>query len=102
MALTGIARIALVLLERAAELGLDRTGLLRSVGLDEAELREPDKRVPAAKIEDLWRAVVKLVPQSDLGFQIGSSFTSTSDAMRLPDFGSVVVRTSRSPTAAKA
>ena len=72
---TGIGRIPLALLSHAEKLGLDRGEVLRSAGLHEETLRDPDARIPASKIEKMWRAMISRAPHSALGVEMGASFT---------------------------
>jgi len=70
--LTGITSIALSMLHRHDELGMDRDELLRVCGLTPEELEDPDARIPVARIVDLWRIVIERVHDPELGVRIGS------------------------------
>ncbi len=48
--LTGIARLPLVILGISPRLGLDPAELMRAGSIDALDLRDPDARVPFAKI----------------------------------------------------
>ena len=61
---SGLARLALMQLERAPQLGVARATLLREAKLDESQLRDPDARIPLAAVARLWRAVTKHVPDA--------------------------------------
>jgi len=69
---SGLARAALMHLERAARLGVPRAELLREARLHEEQLRDPDARVPRSAIVRLWRAVAARVPDSALGLRYGA------------------------------
>jgi AraC-like DNA-binding protein len=75
MGLTAVARIPLALLGHAVGLGLDRSELLRKVGLRDEVLEDPDRRVPASKLEHLWRVVITQASCPALGIRIGASLT---------------------------
>jgi AraC-like DNA-binding protein len=69
---SGLARAALMHLERAARLGVPREELLQDARLHEEQLRDPDARVPRSAIVRLWRAVGARVPDSTLGLRYGA------------------------------
>jgi AraC-like DNA-binding protein len=71
--LTGLARIPLHMLNHVEEVGLDRGELMHAAGLDEAELRDPDARIPVSKIWNLWRIVIERVPDPALGVRMGAA-----------------------------
>jgi len=71
---TGLARLPIVLLDRAEKLGMDRAELVRMTGLTEETLADPEARIPAAKIEALWRAMVARAPHPALGIRVGSAY----------------------------
>src|SRR5262245_66003368 len=79
---SGLARVALLHLERATRFGVPRAELLREVRLTEEQLRDPDARVPRSAIVRLWRAVASRVPDSAFGLRYGAEF-------RLREFGLV-------------
>jgi AraC-like DNA-binding protein len=70
--LTGIASIALSMLHRVEQLGLDREELVGIVGFTQNELEDSDARVPVTKIVELWRQVIERVPDPELGVRLGS------------------------------
>lgn len=69
---SGLARLALVHLERTTRLGVPRETLLREARLDERQLRDPDSRIPLAAVARLWRAVTSHVSDPALGLRIGT------------------------------
>jgi AraC-like DNA-binding protein len=69
---TGHVRLALVLLDRAPQLGVSRDTLLREAKLDERQLRDPAGRVPLAAIARLWRALASSVSDPALGLRVGA------------------------------
>jgi AraC-like DNA-binding protein len=69
--LTGIARLPLLVLDAAREMGLDEGELMRAAGLSEAELSDPDARVELAKLWGLWRAVIDRSEDPFLGLHMG-------------------------------
>jgi hypothetical protein len=71
---TGLARLPIVLLDRAEKLGMDRAELVRATGLTEEMLGDPEARIPASKIEALWRVMASRVSHPALGIRVGSTF----------------------------
>lgn len=69
---SGLARLALMHLERTTRLGLPRAQLLREARLTEAQLRDPDTRIPLAAIARLWRAATARLPEPTLGLRLGA------------------------------
>ena len=69
--LTGLVRIPLLVLEQASELGLDRDELMRAAALDEAELEDPDARIPFSNVLKLWQAVDEHSGDPAIGLRIG-------------------------------
>ena len=69
---SGLARLALLHLERAAQLGVSRDTLLREAKLDERQLRDPDSRIPLTAVTRLWRAVSDHVSDPTIGLRIGA------------------------------
>ena len=69
--LTGIARLPLRFLRGAPKLGLAPADLLQRAGLRERDLRDPDARVPLARILDLWRAIIDQAADPVLGLSFG-------------------------------
>jgi AraC-like DNA-binding protein len=70
--LTGLARLPLLMLARAKELGVDEGELLRAAGLTEPELSDPDARVELSKLWGLWRALIERSDDPHLGLNMGS------------------------------
>jgi AraC-like DNA-binding protein len=70
--LTGLARIPLLILQRAEELGLDRAQLMSAAGIEEGSLRDPDSRVPVRRIFLLWRACLERCSDPTVGLRMGS------------------------------
>ena len=79
---SGLARVALMHLAHAARWGVPRAELLREARLDEAQLHDPDARVPRAALVRLWQAVASHVPDPALGLRLGT-------AVRAREFGLV-------------
>ena len=73
--LTGLARLPLMFLRQAPELGMDPDELMSAAGLRREELSKPDAQVPLVKILDLWRAMIAFAPDRDLGLRIGCGLT---------------------------
>jgi AraC-like DNA-binding protein len=70
---TGLARMALIHLERTTRLGVDRADLLKAAGLTEAQLRDPDARIPLSTMARLWRAAADRLPDPALGLSLGAA-----------------------------
>lgn len=68
---TGLARIPLIALELAAELGLDPEQIENRAGLTEQKLADPDARVPLSKLASTWQAVIALKPEESIGLRVG-------------------------------
>jgi AraC-like DNA-binding protein len=79
---SGLARAALMHLDRAARFGVLRADLLHEARLNEEQLRDPDARVPRSAIVRLWRAVASRAPDSTIGLRYGAEW-------RLREFGLV-------------
>ena len=71
--ITQLARLSLMLLDYAAQQGLDRAQLIRSIGLSEEDLNDPDSRVKTAKGVQLWRAVDEALGDPALGLHVGAA-----------------------------
>lgn len=71
--LTMLARLPASMLERAREMGMDRGALERAAGLVEADLSDPDARIPKVKMLALWREVLEHVGDPLCGLKIGST-----------------------------
>jgi AraC-like DNA-binding protein len=69
---SGLARLALMHLERTTQMGVSRATLMREARLDERQLRDPDSRIPLAAVGQLWRAAAKHVPDPAFGLRLGA------------------------------
>ncbi len=78
LAMTGLARIPLIVLQSAEAQGLDREELMHAAGLTEEELRDADSRVSMVKLWNVWRAAIRRSDDPGLGVHIGSSATARS------------------------
>ena len=67
----GLARIALMVLDRTSRWGLPRDEILREARLDETQLRDPDSRIPVAAIARLWRAIAARATDPTIGLRLG-------------------------------
>jgi AraC-like DNA-binding protein len=72
-----------------------RAALLREARLDEAQLRDPDARVPRSALVRLWYAVASRVPDPTLGLRLGTE-------VRAREFGLVGYTMALSQTVAAA
>jgi AraC-like DNA-binding protein len=79
LAMTGLARIPLIVLQSAEAHGLDRDELMRAAGLTEEELADADARISMVKVWSVWRAAIERSSDPGLGVQIGT----TADARSL-------------------
>jgi AraC-like DNA-binding protein len=70
--LTGLARLPLILLQRAGEAGLPKHELMKEAGLDEEALHDPDSRLPMRRMGLLWRACLERSSDTFLGLHFGS------------------------------
>jgi AraC-like DNA-binding protein len=70
---SGLARIPLIALDLAEELGLDPERLEAMAGLTEQKLADPDDRVPLRMLVATWQAVVALKPEESIGLRVGRS-----------------------------
>ena len=61
-----------IVLRQAEELGLKRGELLRASGLREADLAEPDSRIPMRKWFGLWRCILESTDDAGVGLRMGS------------------------------
>jgi AraC-like DNA-binding protein len=68
---SALARVALMHVERTTRWGVDREDLLRAAKIDEAQLRDPDARIPLSAIVRLWHAAVLRIPDPTLGLRLG-------------------------------
>ena len=68
----GLARLALMQLEHTTRLGVPKGELLREAGITEAQLTDPDGRIPLAAIARLWRATTSRLPDPLLGLRLGA------------------------------
>ena len=71
---TVLARGPRFIIEQAQQLGVDEEDLLRAARLGPEEISDPDARIPVAKLADLWRAVLRRLPERGLGVRFGMSF----------------------------
>jgi AraC-like DNA-binding protein len=69
---TGHVRLALLLLERAPQLGVARETLLRDATLDEKQLSDPSGRIPLAAVARLWRSLASHVSDPAVGLRVGA------------------------------
>jgi len=71
---TGLVRVPLGLMNGVERLyGVPRDELLRAAGIRDEELADPDARISVTKIWSLWRAVVDLVDDPDVGLRLGEN-----------------------------
>ena len=70
---SGLARLALVHLERTTQLGLPRAELLREAGVTEDHLRDPDARIAVSALARLWRVATARVREPALGLSLGAN-----------------------------
>jgi AraC-like DNA-binding protein len=63
-----------LLVQQGELLGLPRAKLLEVAGVEEAQLADPDGRVPISNYWDLWRFIANEVPDPDLGLKLGQGF----------------------------
>lgn len=68
---TAIARVVQRFLERAESLGMSRSEMMQSTGLAEQDIRDPDARVPVAKLLNLWRFLMAKNSDPALGVRMG-------------------------------
>ncbi len=68
---TGRAQAIRLLVTQGESLGLSRAELLEAADVEEAQLEDPDGRVPVTRYWDLWRFITGEVPDPDLGLEIG-------------------------------
>ena len=68
----GLARLALMHLDGATQLGLPREELLRAAGLEERHLRDPDARVPLSAIARLWGTIATRITDPAIGLRLGA------------------------------
>jgi AraC-like DNA-binding protein len=73
MELTDVARLALALLDQAEKHGIDRGALVREANLREEDLADPDSRIPASTVVELWRGIAAGSTDPAIGLHIGSS-----------------------------
>jgi AraC-like DNA-binding protein len=73
VSLTGLARIPRLLLKHAEEQGLDRAEVMATTGITDANISDPDSRIPLIKTWNLWRVLIDRLPDELLGLHLGSS-----------------------------
>jgi AraC-like DNA-binding protein len=88
---SGLARLAVLPLERMSELGLSYAELLRAARLDPRQLRDPDARIPLAAVTRLWRAISAQATDPAIGLRLG-------EECHVRDFGLVGCVMAYSPT----
>ncbi len=69
------ASLTQAILHAAERLGLPRPELLAACGLQEAQLADPDGRIPFATQECLWQQLQQRLPQAEPGLAIGLQLT---------------------------
>ena len=69
-----LARVQRRLIDKAESIGLDRAQLLEAGELTEAELTDPDARIPVIKRWRLWSYISAQVGDPDLGIRFGSDY----------------------------
>ena len=69
---SGLARLALVQLDRLGQMGLARDLLLREARVDERQLRDPDARIPLDAVARLWRVAASHIPDPAFGLRLGA------------------------------
>lgn len=70
---TVLARNPLLFLEYALSHGLQDKELMRSVGLTDSDLSDPDSRIPLATMRKLWGTVIAHTNDPLLGLNVGRS-----------------------------
>jgi AraC-like DNA-binding protein len=97
----GLARLALMHLDRVTQLGLPRAELLRAAGLDERHLRAPDTRIPLSALARLCGAITARIADPAIGLRLGADarareFGLVGCAMAYSDtLGSALTRLAR-------
>lgn len=71
--LTKLARIPLMLLDFAEQLGLDRASLMAASSLRPGDLEDPDSRVPLSTVLRLWRELAERTNDPAVGIDFGRS-----------------------------
>lgn len=71
---TGRVQAVGLLVHQGELLGLPRARLLEAANVEEAQLADPDGRVPIDHYWDLWRFISNEVPDPDLGLKLGQGF----------------------------
>lgn len=75
--LTTLARIPLLIVEYAGQLGMDRDELLRCTSLTPLNLSDPDKRISVVALLKLWRAILEKEDDAAIGVSIGRNCRAT-------------------------
>jgi AraC-like DNA-binding protein len=70
---TAIVRLPRFIAQGAARFGLDPDDLLSEAGFREAELRDPDARIPIAKLRRLWAVIAQRVPDPAVGLLLAEN-----------------------------
>ena len=73
---TGQARGLLFLLEQAEGVGIERETLLAAGDVTEDQISDPDARVRTGRLVAIWRKLVELCPEPDLGLRVGYAMHS--------------------------
>jgi AraC-like DNA-binding protein len=68
---SGLARLALIHLDRMSRMGVPRADLMKDARLDEKQLADPDARIPLSALVRLWHAAATRVPEPALGLRLG-------------------------------
>lgn len=71
---SGLARLALIHLDRMSRIGVSRAELMKDARLDEKQLADPDARIPLSALTRLWHAAAVRVPDPSLGLRLGIDF----------------------------
>jgi AraC-like DNA-binding protein len=69
---SGLARLALMQLDKLGQMGLPRDLLLREARVDERQLRDPDARIPLDAVARLWRVAASHIPDPAFGLRLGA------------------------------
>jgi AraC-like DNA-binding protein len=72
---SGLARLALMTLDRMARSAIARTELLRAAKLVEAQLSDPDARIPLSALARLWQAAAAHATDPVFGLRLGADVT---------------------------
>lgn len=70
---TGLARLALLMINRSGQFGQRGDDLKREAGLSDIELSEPDNRIPLKKLVKLWTLMVQRTSDPALGVHLAQN-----------------------------